>query len=48
MLTAKDFYKFATRFQEASGKLPQEEADALATCCAAITDRLQRIIRDVT
>ncbi len=48
MLTANNFYELAIRFQEASGKLTQEEADALAACCAAITDRLQRIIRDVT
>ena len=48
ILTTNDFYELETRFQESSGKLPEEEADALATCCAAITDRLERIIQDVT
>jgi|GEM_PF-4892601 len=46
-LTTKDFYELATRFEEASGKLPWEEGDALATCCATIMDRLHRIIRHV-
>ena len=47
MVTANNFYELATRFQEKSGKR-EEETDALATCCAAITDRVRQIIQDVT
>ena len=48
MLIANNFYELATLFQEKSGKLPQGEADALATCCTAIEERLKRIIHEAT
>jgi hypothetical protein len=46
ILTANDFHELETRFQPASGKLPEKEAEALARCCTAIEERLKRIIHE--